>query len=114
MASKPWKAVILSVVATSLVWIFGLVALLLTDRHLDRLREMSNVIAPMGVLIDDLNETARQERYDVLRLKLRALDERWEAYRRREVRPCDFCWTIRQIGEEHAKQAPHPAAGGNG
>jgi hypothetical protein len=97
-------SVVVTVVATSALWI--VVGLAISEVR--RMHEISNIVAPMGMLIDDLNKTAQAERHDVLRAKLQSLQEHWSAYLAGSERPDGFCAAICEIDDGAAESDVTP------
>lgn len=88
-------AILASVAVTSLLWAAFVVAL----RHSYATHRMSDIVAPMRIVIADLNETARKGEHDLLRRKLEALADRWEAFGMGKDRPDGFWTSIVEIDQ---------------
>ena len=73
---KNIAVIITSVIITSLIWL-----VLLQDDRYNRLRSLEkDVWLPMRSIIGDINDTALENDEELLRLKLKLLSKKWDAY----------------------------------
>ena len=108
---KSRSRILPSILVTAVVVSAGWILVLWQWNRVQRMRLVSDVVAPMSVVIDDLTATAQQGRHELLRQKLEVLSRHWEAFRRREDVPSGFWSTIVRMGATN-EVAPGPVSPG--
>lgn len=86
-------AIVVTSIVVSMFWMICIWQFM----RMQRATQTSTVIAPMSALITDLNETARQEKHELLQYKLEVLAQHWEAFRLRKERPDGFWRSITEL-----------------